>query len=145
MRSGLRWQGACLATGLLAVVLLGSVPAAGQDKENPIVASIKPRLKDPDKPFTLAVHIKVKAGAGDRFEAAFAKARRETRKEKGNLAYELNRDTEDPSRYLLYEHWKNLSALSAHLEAPYIKTLLAEMPDLTTGPPELHVFVPAGQ
>jgi quinol monooxygenase YgiN len=131
--------------GLLGVLVLGAIPAACQDQENPIVAFVKPKLKDPEKPFTLLVHIKLKEGAGDRFEAGFAKARRETRKEKGNLVYDLNHDTQDPSHYLIYERWQNLAALAAHLETPYIKALLADAQDMYTGPPEPAVLVPAGE
>src|SRR5690349_3326136 len=98
MRRGL--GGMCLAVGLLAV-LCHANRVAGEDKENPIITSVKSRLKDPGKPFTLIVRVRVKEGAGKLFEAAFAKAITATRKEKGNLGYDLNRDTQDPSRYLV--------------------------------------------
>src|SRR5690349_10077753 len=76
---------------LLAAALFWSAPAAAQDKENPILALVKSELKDAAKPFTMVVTLKVKAGAGPKLEAAFAKAVAATRKEKGNLAYELSR------------------------------------------------------
>jgi quinol monooxygenase YgiN len=136
-----RLPGGWLVAALLTAIL--AAPAFAQD--NPIVASVKSRLKDPDKPFTLIVQIKVKEGAGERFEAAFAKARRATRQEKGNLAYDLSRDTQDPSRYLVYERWKNLEALEAHLQTAYIKALLAELPEFSAGPPESRVLLPAGE
>ncbi len=134
----------CLASGLLAV-LLGPARAADADKEHPVVAAVKPQLTDPDKPFTLLVGIQTKEGAGNRFEAAFAKAARETHKEKGNLAYELNRDAKDPSQYVVYERWKSLADLETHLQTPYIKALLAELPEVTTGAPKLQVLVPVGK
>jgi quinol monooxygenase YgiN len=142
MRHGL--GGMCLAIGLLAV--LGNANrVAGEDKENPIITSVKSRLKHPDKPFTLIVRVKVKEGADKQLEAAFAKAIPASRKEKGNLAYDLNRDTRDPSRYLVYERWKNLAALEAHLKTPHLKTLLAELPKVTDGAPESRVLLPAGE
>lgn len=142
MRDGL--GGTCLAIGLL-VVLWNTNRIVGQDKENPIVTSAKSRLKDPDKPFTLIVRVQVKEGAGKQFEDAFAKAISATRKEKGNLAYDLNRDTENPLRYLVYERWKNLAALEAHLKAPHLKALLAELPKITDGAPESQILLPAGE
>src|SRR5579884_2074147 len=112
MRCGLGCM--CLAIGLLAV--LGNTNGvAGEDKENPVIPFVKSRLKNPENPFTLIVRVQVKEGAGKQFEAAFAKAITATRKEKGNLAYDLNRDTQEPSRYLVYERWKDLAALEAHL------------------------------
>jgi quinol monooxygenase YgiN len=136
--------GMCLTIGLLAV--LGNTNrVAGEDKENPVITSVKSRLKNPDKPFTLIVRVQVKEGAEKQFEAAFAKAIPATRKEKGNLAYDLNRDTQDPSRYLVYERWKDLTALEAHLKTPHIKALLAELPKVTVGPPESQVLLAAGE
>src|SRR5436305_14232228 len=133
----------CLALGLLAG-LSGPAVAAGPDKEDPILALVKPRLKHPDKPFTLAIRVRAKEGAAGRLEAAFARAIRATRKEKGNFAYDLNRDTQDPSRYLLYERWKSLADLEAHLKTPHTKALLAELQEVAAGAPELHVLLPAG-
>src|SRR5215469_4376196 len=142
MRRGL--GGMCLAIGLLAV--LGNTNrVAGEDQENPVITFVKSRLKNPDKPFTLLVRIQVKEGAGDQFESAFAKARTATRKEKGNLAYDLNRDTQDPSRYLVYERWKDLAALEAHLKTPHLKALLAELPKVADGAPESQVLLTAGE
>ncbi len=110
-----------------------------------MIASVKSRLKNPDKPFTLIVRVQVKEGADKQFEAAFTKAIPASRKEKGNLAYDLNRDTQDPSRYLVYERWKDLAALEAHLKTPHLKALLAELPKLTEGAPESQVLLPAGE
>jgi quinol monooxygenase YgiN len=142
MRRGL--GGICLAIGLL-VVLWNTNRVTGQDKENPIITAVKSRLKNLDKPFTLIVRVQVKEGAGKDFEAAFAKALVETRKEKGNLAYDLNRDIQDPSRYLVYERWKDLAALEAHLNSPHLKALLAELPKVSAGAPESQVLLPAGE
>ena len=41
-----------------------------------------------------------------------AKAAKATRAEKGCIAYDLNRDTEDTARYVVYERWKNVAASS---------------------------------
>jgi quinol monooxygenase YgiN len=142
MRGGL--GGMCLAIGLLAV-LWNTNRVVGQDKENPVIVAVKSRLKNPDKPFTLLVRVQVKEGAGKQFEAAFAKAITGTRKEKGNLAYQLNRDTENPTRYLVYERWKDLAALEAHLKAPHIQALFAELPKVTDGAPESQILIPAGE
>ena len=60
MRRGL--GGVCLAIGVLAV--LGNTHrVAGEDKENAIITSVKARLNNPDRPFTLIVRLQVKEGA----------------------------------------------------------------------------------
>jgi quinol monooxygenase YgiN len=127
---------------LLALASAG--PLAAADDENPIVASIRSRLKDPDRPFVLLVSLRTKEGMGKKLESAFAKAAPETRKEKGCLAYDLHRDAAKAEHYLVYERWKSLADLSAHLQTDYIKALLAEVHELTEGMPDLQVFVPAG-
>jgi quinol monooxygenase YgiN len=119
-------------------------PAPAQEEENPIAARVKAAVKDPARPFTLVVRVKVKEGAAAKFEAAFAKAAQTTRQEKGNRAYDLNRDTQTPTQYLLYERWQDLPALEAHLKTPYITKLLAELGDLLAAPPEMSVLLPAG-
>lgn len=136
-----------LALRIVAVLMaltLASAPVLGQQKEHPIAAEVKSQLKDPNKPFTMMVLLKVKDGATDKFEAAFAKAVKPTRAEKGCLTYDLNREAKSPNQYVLYERWQNLPALQAHLDAKHITTLLAELGDLLASPPELRIFFPTG-
>jgi quinol monooxygenase YgiN len=115
------------------------------EKEDPIVAFAKKHLKDTTRPFTLVVVLHVKEGAGEKFETAFAKALTPTRKEKGCIAYDLNRDSKDAQRYVVYERWKSLDALAAHLKTDHIRALLAALPDVATGPPELRILLPAAE
>jgi quinol monooxygenase YgiN len=136
---------AALPLAALATLALLAPGAAGQEKPNPIVATVKAALKDPSRPFTLVVQIQLKEGNGDKFEAAFAKAIKATRKEKGCLAYDLNRDTKTPTGYQVYERWSNLAALEAHLKSEHITTLLREIGDLLASPPEGRVLLPAGE
>ena len=71
-------------TPAAVLALCLAAPAAGQDR-HPIATRVQADLKDPAKPFALVIAIKVKADAADKFEAAFARARTETRKEKVNV------------------------------------------------------------
>jgi quinol monooxygenase YgiN len=138
-----------LAALLVVTVLAGSalvvIPAPAQEKENPIAAQVKAAVKDPAKPFTLIVRLRIKEGVAAKFEAAFAKARKATRQEKGNAAYDLNRDAKTPTQYLVYERWQSVAALETHLKSPHITTLLAELGDLLAAPPEASIFLPTGE
>jgi (4S)-4-hydroxy-5-phosphonooxypentane-2,3-dione isomerase len=133
----------CLSFLLVVVVFWPSLVLA-EEKENPILTLAKASVKNPEKPFTLIVALKVKEGAREKFEAAFARASRATHKEKGNLRYDLNRDTKEPSGYLVYERWKSVAALEQHLKTDHIKELLAALPDLLAGSPEPHILLPVG-
>jgi quinol monooxygenase YgiN len=135
-----------LVVGL--VLLMSSLfasPAPGQEKPNPLVAQVKAAVKDSTKPFTLLIRFEAKPGAGSKIEAAFTKAVPATRKEKGCLAYEFNRDAKMPTRYLVYERWQNLAALEAHQNSAHIAELRREINDLRTGAHVAEVLVSVGE
>lgn len=132
-------------SGAVAMTVLLAGNAAAQEKPHPVAVAVKAVLKDPSMPFTLLVRFQAKEGAGEKLEAAFAKAAKATRQEKGCLVYQLNRDVKTPTHYVVYERWQNLAALEAHLKSPHITTLLAELNDLRAAPPEAEVLVPAAE
>ena len=125
-----------------ALLFVSFGPAA--EPENPVLATVRTAIKDPSKPFVLVVQIKIKDGAGAKFEAGFAKAAKESRKERGNRAYDLSRSTKNPNEYVLYERWANLDALAAHVKTTYFQEAVAALGNLGDGPPNLGVFVPIG-
>lgn len=130
---------------VLSLSTLVASPARADEEPHPVVAQVKPHLKDPNKPFTMTVHLQVKEGAGDKFEAAFSKALKGSRKEKGCIAYDLNRDPKKATSYTVYERWQNLAALEGHMKTEHITALLKEIGDLLEGPPEVRVLFPAGE
>jgi quinol monooxygenase YgiN len=105
---------------------------------------VKAAVKDTGKPFVMLIQITAKEGAGEKIDAAFARASAPTHREKGCLAYEMSHDPQSPTHYVLYEHWQNLEALEAHLRTPYTSAVLRELRDLTAGPPEVRILVPVG-
>lgn len=122
-----------------AFVLSLAAVSAGAD-ENPIVTLVKSKVKDPKKPFAMAVILKVKPGSEKEFEAAFAPAIAATRKEPGCLAYILHRDVDTPTQYVMYEHFKSLAAIEEHAKQPYVEKLLATITPLLDGKPEVMVY-----
>ena len=130
------------ATSPLFLALCLVTTGSAQEKENPIEKAVKASLKDPTKPFVMLVNLEIKDGTATKLEAAFAKARAATRKEKGNKAYSLNRSTKAPNEYVVYERWENFAALQAHLKTPHFAALLTEVSDMLDGAPEVKVFIP---
>jgi quinol monooxygenase YgiN len=133
------------ATLAFIVALALHAPASAQDKPHPIFELVKARVKDDKKPFTMLVQLKVKDGMVAKAEAAFVPAIKATLKEKGCLRYELNRDTDNPTTYILYERWNTLPDLDAHLKAAHITKLLADLGDLLAGAPDVKVMLPASE
>ena len=80
---------------------------------------------------------------------AFIKGAKEcieaTRKEKGCIAYDLNRDLEDPTKFLFYERWQSVDALSTHLNAEHTKKLVGGLGKLLEGAPAFHFYQRPGE
>src|SRR5262245_17641163 len=98
---------------LAVLALVGLFAARVNAQDHPVVAMVKSKVKDPAKPFAILVTIKAKAGKEKELEATFAPCIAATKKEPGCIAYELNRDSDDPTTYVMYEKFKNVAALEA--------------------------------
>jgi quinol monooxygenase YgiN len=125
----------------LVAALLCVSQAQEKSAEHPILRAAKDSLADSNKPFALVVKFKVKDGQGPKFEAAVAKAVKETRKEKGNLAYEVSRAPKG-STYVIYERWENLPALAAHLKSAHFTNAWAAVDPLLEKEIEVDLLVP---
>lgn len=130
---------------VLSLVICGCLPlgpAQAQEKRHPIAQAVWDALKNEKKPFTMVVGLKLKDGTAEKFEKAFAPAIRATLKEKGCMAYQLNRNPNSPLHYMVYERWSNLPALEAHLRSDHITTLLEQVGDLLAEAPVVQVLEP---
>lgn len=70
----------------------------------------------------------VKAGEEERVEALFRGVIDTTLQEEGCITYQLNRDSENPRRFIWTEEWETRELLQKHLDAPHIVKLFAELP-----------------
>jgi quinol monooxygenase YgiN len=124
-----------------ALALVFSLPAACAQEEHPAVTLIKSKVKDPKKPFAILVEFKVRAGKEKDFEAAFKPALEATRKEPGCVAYHLNRDPDHPEVYTMYEQFKSIAALEAHMKEKHTDTLLKTVVPMCEGDPKIKVLL----
>ncbi len=99
-------------------------------EDHPVVKQMKEKLKHPDKPFTMLVTLQIKDGKEKAFEEAFLEAQKGTKKEKGCIAYEINRDTDHPEVFVLIEKWKNIDGLVDHLTQDHTTKLLKLFGDM---------------
>jgi quinol monooxygenase YgiN len=123
----------------LAALVAGS-QANAADEENPVIKLVKSKVKDPTKPFALLVTLKVKAGNEKKFEEAFAPALTATRKEPGCVAYYLNRDPDEPNTYVMYEQFKGVAGLDAHLKEKHTQKLLETVLPMCEAEPKIKVL-----
>jgi len=68
---------------------------------------------------------------------------RETRKEAGNIAYDLHESITDPARMVFVEQWENAEALVPHRSAEHMKTFGRIAARCMAAPPRIEVITPA--
>ncbi|MDU6409372.1 MAG: putative quinol monooxygenase [Yersiniaceae bacterium] len=74
----------------------------------------------------------VNVGAEETVEALFRSVIETTLAEEGCITYQLNRDTENPRRFVWTEEWASRELLQKHLEAPHITALFEALPQHLT-------------
>lgn len=71
---------------------------------------------------------RAKPGAEHIVETLFKGVIETTLAEEGCILYRLNRDAEDPRRFIWTEEWESRDLLDRHLKAPHIEKLFAALP-----------------
>lgn len=92
-------------------------------------------------PLNFVATVKAKPGCADKVHAAIDACIAPTRAEPDCINYDLHRDREDASTFVLYEGWRSQSALDAHMQTPHFKTLAAALTELTQPAPDGKPFV----
>jgi len=67
----------------------------------------------------------------------------ETRKEAGNIAYDLHESVTDPSKMVFVEQWESAEALVPHRAAEHMKAFGRVAVKCMTAPPKIEVMTPA--
>lgn len=112
------------------------------DDVSAIVAAFETQLGSRTIPFAMIARFQVTEDALARVEQAFEKAVPPTRLEPGVLAYQPHRDPAATAGFVVYECWKSLDDLDAHLRTPYIVELRREIEAAMTGAPEFNLLRP---
>ncbi|MCG8452727.1 MAG: antibiotic biosynthesis monooxygenase [Spirochaetales bacterium] len=68
-----------------------------------------------------SVSVKVKSGHEDDFRLASKFNRQETRKEMGNLRFDILQSATDPKHFMLYEVYRSEDAVTAHKATMHYK------------------------
>ncbi len=135
-----------MKTILLVTLLLLPLSSFAQDaEEHPIAKAVAAKLTKPKQRFTMIAKLTVKDGEAEKFIAAFAEAVELVRKEPGCARYELNQINGEKNSFVVYERWKGLDALKAHLAAAHTKKLLETVGPLLEGEPEIVVLTPQAE
>src|SRR6185312_6151421 len=76
------------------------------------------------------------------FIAAATACIKETRKEAGNVAYDLHESVTDPTKMVFVEQWENAEALVPHRSAEHVKAFGRVVVKCITAPPLIEVITP---
>jgi autoinducer 2-degrading protein len=84
--------------------------------------------------YVTLVHVRVKREVVDQFiDATVANCEASTR-ESGNVRFDLLRDAEDPTRFVIYEAYVDESAAKAHKDTPHYLEWRAKVEDWMAEP-----------
>ena len=72
-------------------------------------------------PLVHTAHLEVLPAFADRFEKRLAQHADASRREPGCLKFDIHRNVEQPTRFLLYEVYSDEEALSAHRASEHFK------------------------
>ncbi len=107
-----------------------------------IVGAFEAQLGSRTIPFAMIARFRVTEESQARVEQALKKAVPPTRREPGVLIYQPHRDPRVSAGFVVYECWKSLDDLDAHLRMPYIVDLRQEIEATMTGAPEFNLLWP---
>jgi autoinducer 2-degrading protein len=94
------------------------------------------------------VTVKVKPGMGDAFLAAAGRNRAETRKEPGNVRFDILRAADAPAPgeiepFYLFEVYKTRADFTAHQQTPHYLAFREEVAEMMAEPRQGVHYVPA--
>ena len=67
---------------------------------------------------------------------------KETRKESGNIAYDMHESITDPAKMVFVEQWENAEALAPHRSAEHMKTFGRVAVQCFAAPPKIEIITP---
>jgi quinol monooxygenase YgiN len=101
-------------------------------------------LAHPEGRLSLLVRFEVDKDDAAKVETAFARATPPTRDEPGCILYALNRAPKAAGRFVMFEQWRSVADLEAHLRTGHFAELRTTLGELLIGTPAFEVLLPAG-
>jgi quinol monooxygenase YgiN len=66
----------------------------------------------------------------------------ETRREAGNIAYDMHGSVTDPTKMVFVEQWENAEALVPHRKTEHMKTFGRIAANCLSAPPKIEIITP---
>jgi quinol monooxygenase YgiN len=81
----------------------------------------------PADPVTVVAEFHARPGDEDHVRRTLMKMIEPTRREPGNISYDLHQAKDDPTLFFLYENWRSQADLDEHMRKPYFKQMDHEL------------------
>ncbi len=89
--------------------------------------------------------LQAKPGHHEELEKELKLLAKGTCKEPGCLRYALHRDAENPSRFVMIEHWASKDAMNVHTSLPHFLRYRKNAVPLLLAMPEITFLTPIGE
>lgn len=89
---------------------------------------------------TIIAKFNVLPGSVEEFKKCAVNVVRDTRKEKGNLAYKIYQNRQDNTKFTFIEEWLNDTAIEQHNNAKHFIKFLDDIKPLTEGEVQIEQF-----
>jgi quinol monooxygenase YgiN len=67
----------------------------------------------------------------------------ETRKEAGNISYDMHESVTDPTKMVFVEQWDSVEALGPHRKSEHVKAFGRIVAKCAAAPPKIEIITPA--
>ncbi len=67
----------------------------------------------------------------------------ETRKEAGNIAYDMHESVTEPTKMVFVERWEKYEALAPHEASEHVRTFVRIVAKCLAAPPRIEIITPA--
>ncbi len=67
----------------------------------------------------------------------------ETRKEAGNIAYDMHESVTEPTKMVFVEQWDNYEALAPHEASEHVRAFVRIVAKCLAAPPRIEIITPA--
>jgi len=97
-----------------------------------------------NRPSTLHAFGRIVAREGHEADLlqALSEVVRQTRREPGNIHFDLYRGAEQPALFIIEESWQDAAALHTHVQTPHVQRFFSQAENLALAPLELTVIDP---
>jgi quinol monooxygenase YgiN len=89
---------------------------------------------------TVVAVLRAKEGRSEELGRRLLAVVEPTRKEPGNINYDLHQSNDDQNVWMVYENWKSPAALDDHFATPHLQDLRTHLPEILEGSTDIQRF-----